>query len=462
MNAKVNDKHKRRTWIGLFALLLILLSIIWPRYTQLGLGNFRLSPFYTLGLLCWVLFAVLITVHRHYAPLLRQAISARATPLWLFVAWFAWRMLSSILGDRPAFSIQETLRDILFLGPLLPAALMLAVQDNPIRSLLRLLILATGIVVVVAVLERQTASTVAQLFPLSVSGPSEFISEMLRPNLRAGVLRSKSTFFHPILFAQYLCWVLPLLLCALTYKIGPLFRLAALAMILLTALALTWTGARSALVGAAVAVVVYFALIAIQRARLRFDASIVVLAFAGVLGFIFASFAQDLIQDISLGRDSTEFGSTQVRLRMLEIGLNNIQLSPIWGFGEGRASSYAGNFTGSSSFATIDNFYLSTLLNNGWIGFVLMLSAFASLILYSVKVAIQLRRPLDAALAAGSVALAVTFSIVSLTDGLSLLLISLGSVGMHASAIMVKPPTFHSGAQAPRPQIPLVPSATYS
>ncbi len=418
----------RLSLLALFAATLIMLSIIWPRYAQIpGLG---ISPFYILGLVGWVLFASLLLFHKRYGQQLMSAAAGNALPIALFVAWLLWRLISSALGDIPSYSIGESLRDIVYLGPLLPAALILSTQPHATRTLLRIVIVATAVALVIAFLEQQTGRTVGQIFNMGVSGTSQFQAEMLRPSYRGGGLRSKSVFYHPIVFAQYLAWVLPLLVCSLGEKIGAAYKFVAMVCLVVVWVALAWTDARSGLVGAIAALGIYVALIMVQRARLGIGAGILVLTFSGLVLFMLAGFAQDMIQDITLGRDSTEFGSTQVRLLMLEIGLNNIQASPLWGFGDGRAASFVGNFTGSGPFATIDNFYLSTLLNNGWIGLLIMLAAWGMLMLSSIKAAIALRHPIDAALAAGIISLAITFSIVSLTDSISLLLISLGSLAI--------------------------------
>ncbi|MFO3797520.1 MAG: hypothetical protein ACK8QZ_09605, partial [Anaerolineales bacterium] len=149
-------------FFGVYAAWLILLSFVWPRYTLFPGAN--VSPYSLAALIGWVVIPSLLLLKPTFRRRLFQASSGKGLIIGFLVAWFGWRLFSSSLGPDPSFSVNEALRDIVFMLPLLPATMMIMTLPDGPRTMMRIVIVATVVAIVVALLERATDQTVGQMF----------------------------------------------------------------------------------------------------------------------------------------------------------------------------------------------------------------------------------------------------------------------------------------------------------
>lgn len=415
----------------LYSIVYVALSIIWPKYGQIDLPALPpFSPFSVLSIIGWVIFPLIILILRGtLKKKIARSISYRKTLLVWTTLWLSWRLVASFLGEDAIFSLRETLRDIVFLAPLIPAVIILTASPRGMQMFLRCLVLMTAATIVIAFLEILTGDTVGKIFRLTISGDTQFGLEMLNPIYRGGQLRVKSVFHHPILFSQYLAWVLPILLYfAMNTKSG-IYKIIAISVIIAIPFASYWTGSRSGIISMIVSFTLYIAILFFQKQRISLIGKYASFAIFGITFLVIAVLMSGEFQNLFQGSEGVGARSTAVRFKMLEIGLDNIQHSPIWGFGDGSAAKYSGNFRGSSAFATIDNYYLSTLLNQGWVGLSLLVVAWGTILLKTTKISFASQNSLDAAFTASIVSVIMTYAIVSLAGNIALIFITAAIIG---------------------------------
>jgi O-antigen ligase len=131
---------------------------------------------------------------------------------------------------------------------------------------------------------------------------------------------------------------------------------------------------------------VYFSKLTLARVQ------VAVLALPALIVVFMANenFYSSLIQ----GRTKVEMGSSAVRDSMLQTGLAVAQGSPILGFGDGRSPFKAG-MVGMNGVLTIDNGYLSWVLDFGYVGFTLFFLVAGLAMLVGVRSTSDKRPPGD-------------------------------------------------------------------
>lgn len=422
-----------------YTILAVAISFLWPRYATLpGMG---ISIFGLFSLTAWLVFPAAIFISPKFRAQLVEAISGKGWLFFLAFAYMAWRIITSAIGDSPEYSLRIAFRDALYMFPILPCAMMLCAQRDGLRALFHVIVVSAAIAVSVCIVEQATHKTIVSILGLGVSGEAVFANEMAASVYRSGSLRAKSVFYHPIVFAQFLAWSAPMLWLAFRRNAGPGFRLAALVCLILTPYAVLASGSRAGIIAMVVSTASYVFLRLLQRARVTpaFGFSAIFAVFAAFL--ILMAPAQFIYSELIGGRDQEEVSSSIARSRMFSIGFENILRSPVTGYGDGMAAQYAGNLTGNSSFSTVDSLYLSTALNNGLVGLALLVSFFAATIILAVRSALGARREVDAAVAAGVLPMILTFAIVSLTDGLSFIFVSIAVISGGALSTRKRTPS---------------------
>jgi len=411
-----------------YALLALLLSVVWPRYGFYSVGPIDATPYTIMAILAWVVVPAALLLLPAAGRQLWRAVSVRPVMFSLLISWILWRALSSAIGPNPGFSLTYLAREVVYLLPLLPLAILLTQQPDGRRLALSCILLATAIVTVVALAEMITGQSIIRLLSLRFSGDSQRLALIAESNLGRGSsgIRIQSVFNHPIVFAQFLAWAAPFLLFAAMGRTRMWMRLTALGCLAALPIMIFATDARSGLIALAAALTTYGAIGLVRRVGLFSlqSAAATFLAIALVLGTFSAG--QGTVGGLIQGRNAVEVSSTQSRSAMFERGLREVSASPIVGFGDGMSPQYAG-LRSRSDFLTIDSAFLSSLLDSGWVGLLLNLSVFTLALVSATRAALQpTASGFDAAVAASLVGVMTVFAVLSIKDNLTLIYISVG------------------------------------
>jgi len=408
-----------------WCVVLILLSIVWPRYGFFALGGaLKATPFTFLALATWPICAILCL----QSTFARRVIGAFSASPWLsafFIAWLGWRTFTAAVGEQPDMSLQVVGRDILYLVPVWVLIVGVASRPAGLSALVGTIVVATALVELIAFAELTTGKSFAQLIGVQFAGNQAFVLGASEVQFRGGVARLKSTFTHPIVFGQYLTFAAPIVAWSAWRHRGVLRLVAIPALLFLPIIA--WnTGSRAGLLGVGIAMAFFVALVTLKAARRPTHASVLALVAVGVLTLAAAGPLHSQAVSIIGGRTAVEASSSLYRSAMYDKGMNAIQESPVTGFGDGRSPHHAG-FYGKNKVLTIDSAYLSYLLDSGWVGLLLVIGAWGLLVVSLVRSALRIDTGSEtAALAAGVASVMVVFSILSISDNVSLIFIALG------------------------------------
>ncbi|QTC91482.1 O-antigen ligase family protein [Brevundimonas goettingensis] len=408
-----------------WCILLVLLSIVWPRYGFFALGGaFKATPFTFMAMATWPLIGVLCL----QLSFGRRLVGAFITNPWLaasLVVWVFWRVFTAVLGETPDVSVTIVARDLLYFMPMWVLVVAIAARQDGLRIIVGTIVIATALVSLVALAEWTTGKSFSQLLGVQFAGSDTFLLGVSEVQFRGGSARLQSVFTHSIVFGQYLSFVAPIMAWAVWRGRG-LIRLIAIPCLLILPI-LAWnTGSRSSVLGVGVALALFVALVTLRAARRLTYTSILSLLFMGILALAAAGPLHNQAVALIGGRTAVEASSSLYRGAMYAKGMIAIQERPVTGFGDGRAAYHAG-FYGRKGVLTIDSAYLSTLLDSGWTGLVLLVTTWGLLLLSLIRSALRLDAASEAtAFAAGIAGVLVVFSILSITDNVTLIFIGAG------------------------------------
>lgn len=408
-----------------WALALLATSIIWPRYGFFSLGgSLKATPFTALAILSWPLAVFLSTVGSQFlaraTTCLRQAGWATA----LLLLWMLWRFVAALAGDDPTSSLYLVAQNVVYFLPLGLFTAGLASRKTGVTALFTLILISLAVVEVVALVELTTGRTLAGLVGGAFAGSADFISTLSTAQERDGSTRLQSVFTHSIVFGQFLAFAIPFVLfTAVRRGFLQVFALVTLPVCLFLSYR---TGSRAAMLSFALAVVTWFVLSSLRKSARSevgaFGLSLSIIGLVSVAAW-FSSFFEGLI----FGRTRTEQGSAEFRARMIERGLEAVSHSPVLGYGDGQSAHYAG-FVGRDRILTIDSYFVTSLVDTGWIGLGLLISSWVAVLIILVRQSVSQKADSRAIpIFAAAIAVMNIFGILSISDNLSLLMICFGA-----------------------------------
>jgi O-antigen ligase len=235
----------------------------------------------------------------------------------------------------------------------------------------------------IGLIEKQTGQSVVSLTKLSYFAANQHIvSQILSGFYRENVQRAAAVFAHPIIFSQFIAAAAPFLFVYARYY-GFTGKVMGIFSMIFLPFALMATGSRSGILLCPIALIVYFVVEITKKARPVSVFLYILLSILAAYGG-YKLFENDINAIIS-GRTLVENVSNQLRDSMIVNGFSQVSNSPITGFGDGMSAFKAGYISGSGQI-TIDNSYLSALLDFGYVGLALYITQFL-LIIFSGYVA---------------------------------------------------------------------------
>ncbi len=358
-------------WLGACVLLL---SVVWPRYIFIHYGGLPGVNLYTLStmiFLCVIVFSFLAS--KEFSKSIFSLVRPVSSVGWLFLIWYLWAIVSGFLGVYAAASVSEVIKEIVYVGSFFLFGIVMMISKTGRREVIQVIVLGSLFVGLLAAYE--VANNANPLFRFASLGGeasnTASVVALASEKMRDGAFRVQSTFGHPIVLAQYIGAVLPIVAVYAFTEKKLFWRWIAIICLPLLFGAIVKTGSRSALLALFSAASVFFSVIwlrlivqsKVARPYLVLAVPIISIAVA-IVGYALIEFA--------IGRSQQEYSSTSVRIDMFKAAMSALEASPIYGFGYGMAPAKAG-VVNMFGVLTLDNYYLNLVLDYGSVGLVLFL-----------------------------------------------------------------------------------------
>ncbi|MCW2316621.1 hypothetical protein M2322_002169 [Rhodoblastus acidophilus] len=414
--------------LHVFCVALLIISVVWPRYVFIKIGGFGLNP-YTLGnLTALALCALALRARRALRVEWRWGMERAHPVAGLIAAFFAWRLVCDVLGETPSDSVLSTLRELFYVASPFVIGSVLFLDPRSRRALPLVLCACAALAAAVGLYERMEGGSIVSALGLAnITAESDSVDRVATwGGVRDGGYRASAFFVHPILFGQFVSAVTPLALVLLWTRSAKA-RLVGLACLIATPLAIYAAGVRSPVFTALTSVGAFLSLLLWTRpgsTQVRAGAVVAALLVGVTLYFG----AGDALSDMMRGRTRDEIVSSEARGEMIASGLAAIEESPVFGFGEGRSGLKAG-MPGDDGDLSIDNAYLSLLLDFGYVGatlFIVLMGAIVRLGLRAARAAPPDDRAMAFALIGMTLGVLVGQSIVSIYENLSFIYMAAG------------------------------------
>ncbi|WP_124948699.1 O-antigen ligase family protein [Sulfuriferula thiophila] len=370
----------------IFSAFVLTMSIVWPQYIFFSAGGLpRVNPF-TLSTAMGLIFILALTAHYRSFSSRMPLLIAEIKPVAIFFGlWIVWRAISNLLSGAPVATNTGLLRELIYVYSLFAYGLFVCQGKNGIQLLGRIIVACTVIVGLAGIVEALQGKNMFIGFAASgeTGDVGDAIATIIADKVRGGAYRVQSVFSHPILFGQFLGAAAPIVLVSFLLDRSRAWRLVALIALPLIMIGILKSGSRSGVMalvvsGAVLGMMLWVYLLTNSKKY----SSFAIVAVPVVLIVILAAYG--IGEHLIAGGSRTESGSSMVRAVQLQLALNAIPNSPFFGYGLGAAVQIAGVKTYLNAL-TMDIYYLSVLLDSGWVGLALFFAMVLSLIVTSLR-----------------------------------------------------------------------------
>lgn len=341
-------------------------KFLWPNFAYIPIGAL---PTKNPQRMLWaIVFAYwLYTIATNSA--LRHRLVTRLQQsrlVWLCAAFFSWRLLSISTSEQPLFSTYTILVEIFDYLPALLFALTWLDGPDDVAAFTRPIILTTLVICALTVAEVALKQNLFMKFVPTDLANDQFLTMAVEEKLRGGVYRAQASFNHPLLLAQYMVTVFPILIVAFFRDGSRFMRWLAMTAMLALPFVLWASRTRTAVVVAGFVLSSLFLTFAVNRARSvgtnyrrQIGGALAVVAGVALLVALAGAIAL-----LAKGRTAEEAVSSNARVDMVIRAARAVQENPILGFGPGlgakQAAVYSSRGTGS-----LDNYWLIMMLDSG-------------------------------------------------------------------------------------------------
>jgi hypothetical protein len=371
----------RRPPLGALAVLLFVSAVclvMWPNYIAIAPPGF---PWITMQRLVGVplVFILLVcaSTSREFQTTVGGAL--RASPLLsgFFIAFNLLELLSVAYSISPVSSFNAFVNSEIGLTATFFAAVQVFSKPGRAERMARLLWFMSILVGLIAVVEvREGHVPWAGHLPNFLHIDDPVVERALRGVSRFGVYRAEATFGNALGLAEYGALIVPFVINFLIGPYGALTRWAAALSLPFLLFVVFLTGARLGLVGCFISIVLTGVAWGGPKWAKDRNAVVAPIVFLGTVGFMAASIASvylvGFVHSKVLGGAASE--STYARNMQTQMAIPKLFTHP-QGHGIGMGAAALG-FTTPSGFLTIDSYYLSILMEYGFVGFILFYGIF--------------------------------------------------------------------------------------
>ena len=357
------------------------INIAWPAYVALNLPGLpwvsltRLVLFMVLALFIWN-----FSTSQQLRDKLRDAVSE--TPITIRVFWLFWATTTiSLVFAKPMFmAISKYINNQIYWTMVLFVTALLATRPGFVGKFVRVLLIATAIVIVYSIYEfRIQRVPWIDYLPSFLKIDPELLEILMDSQSRAGtdIYRVRGPFAASLFFSEFLTMVFPFFLyfTIKAKRVLPFLALAAATFGCLVVMYLT--NARSAILGALVAFALYPFYYALRRRSLT-ERSIVgtslLMAYPTLLAVMAALVLfWPRLHVMVLGGGQHQ-ASSDARSEQWRMGMPKLLSHPL-GYGVGRGNEALG-YVNLAGKGTVDTYYLTIMLDSGVLALPLFLLTF--------------------------------------------------------------------------------------
>jgi hypothetical protein len=402
---------------------LMLTAIFWPPYalfTLRGLPSLEPRRMILLLLLVLWLFKVMTS------PILSRRLLSRlrmgGLPLMLLSGFVVWRLASAVASAQPVYSFIQFGWDFLNYYLVFFVAISSLRDMRDLRPLLTALAAAAIAIALIGFVERVVGHN---LFANLVPANAEFAAAQaqgLEEKIREGGNRVQATFEHPMVMAEFLVVILPMIVFLALKDRRKVVRVGALGGIVLVLGGIALSGTRSAMLTGAVvmslSMTLYF-MNNVQGGKMSLKAFFSVLGMLTLVVGLLASVS--VMSQLIAGRTAAERGSSVSRLLQVQAAIPKVQKQPLLGYGVWMGNAELG-FKASRGRLSVDNYYLTLTLDSGLPGSLAFLGALIGFIWTGARLFLGKaeadQRVLAGLLSISLIGLMVTKSVLSIEKNL--------------------------------------------
>lgn len=369
-------------------------NCLWPNYISLDLPGLPwINP---PRLIVVVLLAISLIGYSTSATMRAEIASAmRSIPFLNVAFWIFWvtTLLTIVLSQSPAFSLNKWINNQIFWTFMFVLALWLCIRPGVTARIARVLVWTAILVSCEAIYEFSIEQVPwINSIPSWLTVDEQLLGRVLGSQMRAGteMYRARGTFNVSLILAEYLAIVYPFIIHETIVAKGWIRKALLVAGLFAVLAAMYLSGARSGMIGFFMSVFLYggFAVFRQWRQERQSLVAVSTLAMMPVAATIFLALAitWPRLHNMTIG-GSQHSPSSDARAAMWEMAWPKVFSNPI-GHGAGTGGDVLGYFN-PSGVGTIDSYYVSLLLEYGFIGFIAFMLLFGVQLVWGLKMYLQ-------------------------------------------------------------------------
>ena len=446
------------------------LNIVWPFYVAFDVPGLPwVTPTRIVIGIVTTIFLLNLASSAEFRGRLTDTISVSKHVRRLFWGFCALTAASLVFSATPIFSINKFINNQIYWTMFFMLSAFLATRPGFVTKLSKVLVVTIIAVAMAGIVEAKLERVIwIDHLPGFLTVDQGMVETFAKSQSRAGtdVYRVRGTLGISLYYAEYLALMLPLVLHAMFQQTklrwSILLGLGAFAVMV----NMYVTNARSGVIGALIALVLYF-FFAVYRLRRNKPSSLAASAAVwaypmGLAGLVILTLTWRRLRVMTLGGGQQQ-ASTDARSAQWASGWPKIFDHP-FGHGVARAAETLG-YTNQAGFLTIDSYYLSLLLEYGPLGLLTFVLMFGLAAWFGFRMFITARNSdelVAGPLAIGLVSFVIIKSVLSSEINIPIAFMMAGCIiGLmwqraHAGAAMPEPAppadtTRWAAARAPRP-----------
>lgn len=354
--------------------VLFVIAIFVPTYIVFNIGvNVSVRNIVCIIMLITIFYSVYTS--NYTGKKLISFIMKSRTGMYIYAIMILEMFVADILGGSPKQSINLTIKYALY-SAFIFAGMAAANNNKVFYSIIKIILISYILFLFLCAIEFISNQYIIKTIGLDViidympDAAKKWATSQFASNFRNGVLRTKIIFCHPIVYGQYMGAMAPILLYYADRVKKNRFSMYVL-FIIISLLAVYFSGSRSSYVVLMASVFIYVFLNNISG----FSKKIQFTAYT-VLAIFLLIFAINMFSNISnillFSNNKMDAMSNVYRYQMYLNAIEQISNAILFGYGDGNAVYKIGIWGGNG--LTLDNYYLSCLLNFGFLGLFLLFS----------------------------------------------------------------------------------------
>jgi len=418
MSIPTQIPYRHHRGMSIFLNTAITLCVFLPRYISVDIGVINITPTNIILIVTTVICSIWLFINfSKLTPCSRKYVRV------LLILCILYTIINIISSITTPLDVHDIISPIRFGTSVLSGAIVGAVyfadesQRRRFPSVFTFYVCIIGAIGIYEYVMKY--SFIGSFGLMSISANPDTVQFFTEGFFRDGTFRSSSVFTHPILFGQFMAASSIIFIYAIQNGRSMQKIVYAIAYAVCV-ISMVTSGARSAYIVVIAAHASYVLFVLISKSKEPISAALLFGAISVICVISTYFFYSYIMSNIVFGQSADQISSTEARMDMLKVGIQRLFERPIIGFGASSSLLIAGIFT--SRGATIDNFYLTVLLESGVIGLMCFIAIFALIVTRTISAAFNYRKKIQngflIAACAFNVSLLVGHSIVSIPDNL--------------------------------------------